>query len=348
MQNANIDTAPIVKRYRTWASITIGAIVLLILAGGIVRMTGSGMGCPDWPTCFGQWVPPTDISELPTDYKTQFEVAGREIADFDAFKTWVEYINRLLGVLVGFFSLITAVLSFKVRKIEPSVFFLSIAGLLLVIIEGGIGAYVVRTHLQAGMVTLHMVVALGIFAVYLSAILAAMRSDFQEKYAKGLPKSLIWIAFALLAISTVQIIFGTQVREAIDVLAVELGEGERANWISNLGNVYDWHSLGQYAILGFFLWVSMSLRDFYSAYPPIRNLVLTIGGIIILEVAFGLGMHHLGLPAIFQPMHLLLASLLFGAEFLLLRIIWMQSVETGIASDNIVYDSQRNKEIHSH
>lgn len=336
------------KRYRTWASITIGAIVLLILAGGIVRMTGSGMGCPDWPKCFGQWVPPTDISELPTDYKTQFEVAGREIADFEAFKTWVEYINRLLGVLVGIFSIITAVLSLKVKKIEPAVFFLSVAGLLLVIIEGGIGAYVVRTHLQAGMVTLHMVVALGIFAVYLSAILMANKSSLRPKGTGQLPRRLGWIALGLLGMSTLQIVMGTQVREAIDLLAVEMGEGARANWIANLGGIYDWHSIGQYGILALYLWISMALKDYYQSYPWIRNIVIVIGVSIIMEVAFGLGMHHLGLPAILQPLHLLLASILFGAEFLLVRIIWMQSGKTPAVSDEIVYDSQRNKEILKH
>jgi len=343
LQNAKIDTAPIVKRYRTWASITIGAIVLLILAGGIVRMTGSGMGCPDWPKCFGKWVPPTDVSELPTDYKTRFEVAGREIADFDAFKTWVEYINRLLGVLVGFFSIITAVLSFNVKKIIPSVFWLSIAGLLLVIIEGGIGAYVVRTHLHAGMITLHMVVALGIFAVYLSAILRA--SQFQGKEAEPLTSSVAWIAFALLAMSTVQIILGTQVRESIDLLAEQMGEAERANWIGNLGSVYDWHSMGHYSILALFVWLSIRLKDDYPNRPMVKYLIIAIGGSLALEIMVGLGMHYLGLPAVLQPIHLLLASILFGAEFLLVSIYWIQSGRA--ETDKIDYDRQRDKEIFS-
>ncbi|MEM6799946.1 MAG: COX15/CtaA family protein [Bacteroidota bacterium] len=345
MQKANINTAPIVKRYRTWASITIGAIVLLILAGGIVRMTGSGMGCPDWPKCFGQWIPPTDISQLPTDYKSQFAVVGREVADFEAFKTWVEYINRLLGVLVGFFAIITAALSYGLRKIIPSVFYQSLAGLLLVIVEGGIGAYVVRTHLQAGMVTLHMVVALAIFAVYLNAILKAKQEGLRERYKRSIPKKLIWLSLALLVITTVQIIMGTQVREAIDVLAVELGEGERANWISQLGAGYDWHSMGYYAVLGIFVWLLIQMKNYYTSHGALRNLIISIGIILALEVALGLGMHHLGIPAFMQPSHLLLASLLFGAEFLLLRIMMMLSLESRV---DVVYDHQRNKEVFSH
>src|ERR1700761_6832382 len=113
-------------RFQKTNLLTIILLFITILAGGVVRSSGSGMGCPDWPKCFGRYVPPTAVSDLPRDYKQKY-VAGRvkknehfakmldamgytDLAnrlrqdksilipeEFNATRTWTEYLNRVVG-----------------------------------------------------------------------------------------------------------------------------------------------------------------------------------------------------------------------------------------------------------
>lgn len=122
MTNSSNLTNVSERRFRSLASLTILIVYLLILAGGIVRGTGSGMGCPDWPRCFGQWIPPTDASQLPPDYQQIYGAKLKGEVEFNAVKTWIEYVNRLLGVLSGLFVLATLVASFPYLRKDKAVF----------------------------------------------------------------------------------------------------------------------------------------------------------------------------------------------------------------------------------
>ena len=106
-------------------------VFLVILAGGVVRMTQSGMGCPDWPTCFGMWIPPTDASQLPADFEKYLSKQDIDHS-FNVYHTWIEYINRLLGAILGVFILAYAVwtsIKFSSRKSQMKTLLLSNLGL---------------------------------------------------------------------------------------------------------------------------------------------------------------------------------------------------------------------------
>lgn len=312
-------TAPAVTRFQTMASITVGAVIALILIGSLVRMTGSGMGCPDWPMCFGQLVPPTDVSQLPENYRTVFAVAGKEIAEFDAFKTWVEYLNRLFGVVVGLLGVITLGLSIRVREVDKGLMWLSLGGLLMIILAGGIGAYVVKTDLSEGMITIHMVVALGVLSFYLWAYSRSRLSEVSAYWTTIPDKMSLYIGGTVLALIVSQIVLGTQVREQVDVL---LKSGvERSEWIDSLIGVYGIHKFSHYLVTGGLLWWFSRLWP--VAGKTVRFWMMIVIGCTLAEVLMGLGMHHFEVPAVLQPLHLLFASLLFGSTFLILRWVWM-------------------------
>ncbi len=289
-------------------------------------MTGSGMGCPDWPKCFGQWVPPTDISQLPENYKDVFAVAGKEIADFDAFKTWVEYVNRLIGVVIGLLAVATAAISLRIRKLFPQSTWASIVGLLLVIVQGGLGAYVVRTNLAEGKITLHMVMALLILGVFIYAWLNTYRQSWQGKLTVS--PSLVWLGLGVLCLVLVQIILGTQVREAIDVIAKQ--GNPRDTWITALkGGAYDIHRYFYYlVVLGLGYW-SFLLWEVAKQWPLLKTMVGLMGGIVLAEIGLGIGMHHFAVPAWMQPGHLVLASGLFGCVFATCVALWLGRIPSG-------------------
>lgn len=285
-------------------------------------MTGSGLGCPDWPQCFGQWVPPTDISQLPEDYKSQYAIAGREIADFDAFKTWVEYINRLIGVLIGLLAIATTALSLRLPRgkgFAPAKW-LSAGALLMTIVQGGIGAYVVRTHLHTGMISLHMGIALLILGMLITARLYA----FREKQLPPLPASLKWSALLLLIVTLVQIFLGTQVREMVDVVSEQMGEAARNTWLSQLGITYEIHQVSYYLVVVLAVALGLRMRHHLAAFPFGKWMLLGIGLTLGAEVVMGIGMHNFGIPAWMQPLHLLFATCLFACEWALLAslLIW--------------------------
>lgn len=301
------------------ASITVGAVIALILIGSLVRMTGSGMGCPDWPMCFGQIIPPTDVSQLPDNYRTEFAVAGKEIAEFDAFKTWVEYLNRLFGVLVGLLGIITLIMGFRVREHDRGLMWLSLGGLLLIILAGGIGAYVVKTDLSEGMITVHMVVALGVLTCYLWAYSRSKQAEVDSYWISAPDHKSLYIGGVVLVLIVSQIVLGTQVREQVDLL---LKSGaERNGWIVSLTGAYSIHKYSHYLVTGGLIW--WFSRIWPKAGKTVKTGMMVVIACTLAEVLMGLGMHHFEVPAVLQPLHLLFASLLFAATFLILRWLWM-------------------------
>lgn len=291
------------------AMTTVALLFLVVLAGSVVRATGSGMGCPDWPKCFGHYIPPTDISELPADYKTKFQVAGQEIATFSAFKTWTEYTNRLLGALSGFALLATTIVSFFRFRKDRLVPMILLGSMILSSIVIWLGKVVVDKNLHPRNVTIHM---LGGLLLVCGAVLAASRIRqrvFNESSFILPPKlkALLWATFGL---AVVQLLIGTQMRERVDGI-MEAGECCQGRLEEFLGGVYLLHrlvaALVVFASVASFFW----LRTI-DAPRVIKRLNLALGALVGLSYLAGLLLIRMELPRYLQPTHLVLAALLLG------------------------------------
>ncbi len=337
----------IVNSFRRVSLFTVVAVYFLILVGGIVRSTGSGMGCPDWPKCFGSLVPPTSVDQLPKNYQEIYlqkriaknerfvasleklgftETADRIANDksilieeeFNALKTWIEYVNRLIGVVIGLLIILTVWKSLALWKIDKVIPILSISSLVLVLFQGWIGSIVVSTNLLTWMITFHMLLALVLVALLIYVYHRSEKLLKSGVVKLDVPVKVKLILVLALILMVFQIILGTQVREQIDQISFTLGNMLREEWVDKVGLSFLIHRSYSILILGsnllFFFWVFK-----YTTRKSQINLwsqVLVL--FVILEIITGIGMAYFGIPAFLQPIHLLIGSLIIGVQVLLL------------------------------
>jgi cytochrome c oxidase assembly protein subunit 15 len=283
--------------FRRSAILSIVSIYLLILAGGIVRSTGSGMGCPDWPKCFGRFIPPTKAEELPLHYEVIYKEKLHGEVEFNATKTWIEYINRLLGALTGLIILITTILGYKEGK---KVFLPTLMALVLVLANAVLGKYVVDSFLLPGVVTAHMLLSIGV-------IYFLVRALNNQSSSEVIPiANRTWIGINL-GLILLQIILGTQVRENMDHVIQDLGERAKDQWVANLDASYIIHRTFSWmiAVSHLILWNKLKM----SPLQRYRHGMMALIGISFFT---GILMAYFALPLGSQAVHLLISLVLIG------------------------------------
>lgn len=360
MTNDTPQDLKILRRFRRWAIITALSTVFLIWIGGWVRSTGSGMGCPDWPKCFGVWIPPTTEAALPADYlekygeqrlkknqrvaKTLAKLGFNDLAfliqndpsvlihePFNAYKTWTEYLNRVAGVLVGLFIFLTLIFSIPARKLDKRLFWLSLFAFLGVGFEGWLGSLVVSTNLMPSFITVHMVLAMAILVALISAaIIAYIRVQTADENNFTISGNLIGGGVVVCVLILIQIIIGTQVRENVDVVKAALGENNRSEIIDNLGSVYATHRLFYYIVAAAVLFFAFILRGgikkenaLFGIRGVLFSTILMVAALFG-EILLGISMHRFGLPPVLQPLHLLFATVLFSAAYMTTSFLWFK------------------------
>jgi cytochrome c oxidase assembly protein subunit 15 len=327
---------------------TLIAVYILILVGGIVRSTGSGMGCPDWPRCFGSYVPPTSVSELPENYKEVYsqyrekknqkfarylqvigmnETATKLLndksvlaeADFNPTKTWIEYLNRVVGVVIGLLIFAVFVVSIRFWNADRKLTVIAFITFIMVGFQGWIGSFVVSSNLTPWTITIHMMLALLVVSLLIYLIIHSRQATRSHDQT-----GILWWLLPCIVLLLIQVVLGTQVREAIDVVSQKL---PRNLWIDNIQAEFVLHRSFSWVLLIFHIGLLRNLLKTTGS----KTFPVTLILLILASILTGIGMAYFAIPAFLQPLHLLLATVTFGMQVFLLFELNVRRSETQTA-----------------
>lgn len=346
-----------IKIFRIFGILTLISLYFLILVGGIVRATGSGMGCPDWPKCFGHYIPPSDISEVsfrksyPYSKRVfiihqdklyyskkafvsseTFDAADWQVfedhgyAEFNATHTWIEALNRYVGVFVGLFVLglfIYAYLLYKKREVLPNeydykaIMKYSLFALVFVVIQGIIGKYLVQTNLKIKMLTVHMLFSYTVLFAVIYVLYNTSKNIFTITFHKQI-YTLIVVAIILTAIQTV---LGTQVTANVEEL-LKL-RYERGQLVEQFNIWFYIHRSFSIVLLALNLFLVYKIRTI-ETNRSVNAIAVASLVLLVSEAFWGIILNYFGYPRWVQPLHLLWGTLIAGIQFYLYIIYQKQ------------------------
>ena len=327
------------SKFHKLTKLSLLLVYLVIIAGAFVRMTGSGMGCPDWPKCFGFYVPPTEVSQIlfkeNNDYskgqmilynEEELLVAKSDFTSedfinlnnwevyekhdyviFNPVHTWIEYINRLIGAISGIPILIFTIISIIYFKKFRHLTLISIITLIAMGFQAWLGKTVVDSNLATYKITLHMLMALLIVALLIYLVYYGGKSFIKTN------KTFKYLILFGLFLTLIQIVLGTQVRQIVDEQA-KLFAYDKSMWLNDVPFVYEYHRTFSILVIS----INMALFLINKKLQLGNNYINYVMLLIVLEIFTGASMFYFDFPFGTQTAHLVFASIIFGLQFYIL------------------------------
>lgn len=327
------------SKFHNLTKLALLLVYLVIIAGAFVRMTGSGMGCPDWPKCFGFYVPPTEVSQIlfkanndyskgqmilyneeellvaKSDFKSDdfinlnnWEVYEKhDYAIFNPVHTWIEYINRLIGAISGIPILIFTIISIIYFKKFRHLTLLSIITLVAMGFQAWLGKTVVDSNLEVFKITIHMLMALFIVALLIYLVYSGSKSFINRN------KTFKYLLLFGLFLTLIQIVLGTQVRQVVDEQS-KLFAYDKSLWLNDIPLVYEYHRTFSILVIS----VNVALFYINKKLQLGNNYINYVILLLVFEIITGASMFYFDFPFGTQTAHLVFASIIFGLQFYIL------------------------------
>ena len=326
------------KNFKFLTRLSLFLVYLVILAGATVRMTGSGMGCPDWPKCFGYYIPPVEQSQVlfqpNSKYKKGEMIIFNEekllvaksnfsssdfidLKNWDTYEkhdyiifnpvhTWIEYINRLIGAISGIPILLFTIISVVYFKKYKHLTFVSILTVICMGFQAWLGKTVVDSNLAPFKITFHMLMALLIIAFLIYLVNSSSKNTIKRN------KIFTNFLFVAIVLTLIQIVLGTQVRQFVDEQA-NLSY-DKFQWFNEIPMVYEFHRTFSLVVIAvnfglFYLNKKLNLGNNYITYVIVLLFIEALSGVVMFYFDFPFGS---------QTIHLFIASLIFGFQFFIL------------------------------
>jgi cytochrome c oxidase assembly protein subunit 15 len=312
------------------AWVALVSVIVLVVVGATVRVTGSGLGCPDWPTCWGCLIPPTHVDQIDVN-KLDIEKFKRHAAkkgidpdtitretildSFNPVHTWIEFGNRLTSLPLGFSALFLALFSFRAKRHRRWIVALAWFSLFDVLANAIMGAVVVRSGLQPGIITLHMALAFLLIAVLVTIIwLSRPEKDSKDVISPAQKQRLLIISLVFFACLFFEGLLGSQLREQTDELAKAAEGLARDQWIGELGStlIFKIHRSFSWSLLitsGLLLFWMRWLGNVKFVEPKF------IFGLVVAMMMMGIVLGHISVFQVVQVLHV-------GTTAVLLAITW--------------------------
>lgn len=273
-----------------WLCITVFALIAL---GSSVRAMNAGLACPDWPLCFGKYIP---------DYHPQ---------------VYFEFIHR---VIAGFVGIVTLVLNGKLvinSNVPKNIRILAVFAIALLFSQALLGGLTVLLLLKSSIVTLHLLFGLS----FLSCLLWIYFSLSKKSISENSP----WIRYAsalVLVISVSQILLGGMVASNYAGLACTdfpLCNGKLLPTIEGAVGLQALHRLGAYTTFLSVVILYFALRKFQNKISKLSRLLVSL---VLIQVALGIANIKFLLPALITVLHTAVAAAIVGTCVYIVYLAW--------------------------